>query len=398
MKSSPHWIREQIEVLQASHLKRARRRLTPRQDGWCVLDGHVAQNFASNDYLGLAGDQRLIDAACQAARDFGIGAGASPLVSGRTDCHAALEERIARFENAEACLLFPSGFAANLGVLTALADSGDQIFSDQWNHASLIDGCRLSGAQVHVYRHADPQHLGSLLEQHSQTGRRLIVTDSVFSVDGDVAPLQEICRLAEAHDALLVVDEAHATGVYGDHGRGLLEALQLESQVVLKIATLSKALGAQGGFVVGDQPLMDWLWNRARSQVFSTALASPVCAAATAAFDIVEAEPWRRAKLWELSRMFVDLLLQADLDLGPTPSQDFGPIIPVRLEHPDVAMAASQMILDDGFLVGAIRPPSVPVGTSRLRITMSCTHSTDDVARLAESIVKRVRQASGASQ
>ncbi|MEO1993856.1 MAG: 8-amino-7-oxononanoate synthase, partial [Planctomycetaceae bacterium] len=371
----------------------ARRRLIPKPDGWCEIDGHVLKNFASNDYLGLALDSRLVDAACRAAKEGGIGAGASPLVSGRTQWHADLEERIAQFECAEACVLFPSGYAANLGILTSLVQPGDQVFSDRWNHASLIDGCRLSGADVYVYQHGDVQHLESLLAKTTHSGHRLIVTDSVFSVDGDVAPLAEICRLAETYDTMLVVDEAHATGIYGEHGRGLVEALHLESRVMLRIATLSKAVGAQGGFVVGDQALIDWLWNRARSQVFSTAMSPAVCAAACTALDIIEAEPWRRERLWELSRVFVARLLEAELHLGSTAPQELGPIVPVMLDHPEIAMAAGRMIENDGFLVGTIRPPSVPVGTSRLRITMSCAHTEADVKRMADSVVECVRQA-----
>jgi len=393
MNSSPQWIREQVAGLQQSHLFRTRRELIPRPDGWCELDGRLLKNFASNDYLGLATDPRLAEAAQRAATEFGVGSGASPLVSGRTRWHARLEERIARFEGAEACLLFPSGYAANVGVLPALVRAGDHVYSDQWNHASLIDGCRLSGAEVHVYRHSDMQHLATLLDQTPSAGRRLIVTDSLFSVDGDAAPLKDICRLADEFDTMLVVDEAHATGVYGAQGRGLAESMHLEPRILLRIATLSKAIGAQGGFAVGDQSVIDWLWNRARSQVFSTALPPAVCAAAYSAFDIIETEPFRKERLWEFSRQFVDQLFTAGLNLGVTTPAALGPIVPVLLDDPQSALRVAQLLQEDGFLVGIIRPPSVPPGTSRLRITLSCAHTEADVQRLAELVVGHVSRA-----
>jgi len=393
MNSSPQWIREQIAVLQQSHLFRTRQQLTPKPDGWCELEGRLLKNFASNDYLGLATDPRLADAAQRAVAEFGVGSAASPLVSGRTCWHARLEDRIARFEGAEACLLFPSGYAANVGILPALVQAGDHVYSDQWNHASLIDGCRLSGADVHVYRHSDMQHLATLLDQASHTGRRLIVTDSLFSVDGDAAPLEDICRLSDDFDTMLVVDEAHATGVYGAHGRGLAESLHLESRIMLRIATLSKAIGAQGGFAVGDQTVIDWLWNRARSQVFSTALPPAVCAAACTAFDIIETEPFRKERLWDFSRQFVEQLFAAGLNLGVSAPSALGPIVPVLLDDPQSALRVGRLLQEDGFLVGTIRPPSVPPGTSRLRIALSCAHAEADVQRLADSVVEHVRRA-----
>ncbi len=254
-------------------------------------------NFGSNDYLGLAADPRLAAAAAKAAQQEGLGAGASPLVTGHSASHAELERRLAEFEGAEAALVFTSGFAANLGTVAALVDREDAIYADAKNHASLIDGCRLSRAETHIYRHADVDHLAELLRDSSRYRRRLIVTDSLFSMDGDLAPLDKIADLAEKHSAMLMVDEAHATGVFGAQGRGVAEHLGVESGIHVRMGTLSKALGCAGGFVAGSRTLIDWLVNRARSYVFSTAFPPAIAAAAIAALDIVRDEPHRRRNL-----------------------------------------------------------------------------------------------------
>ncbi len=254
-------------------------------------------NFGSNDYLGLAADARLAAAAADAARTVGCGAGASPLVTGHVEAHRRLEQRLAEFEAAEAALLFSSGYAANLGTISALVGREDAIFADEKNHASMIDGCRLSRATVHVYPHGDASALAKLLDADEGARRRLIVTESVFSMDGDLAPLLEIAALAAEHDCMLLVDEAHATGVFGAHGRGVAELLGVEDRVDVRVGTLSKALGCSGGFVCGSRRLIDWLVNAARPYVFSTALAPPVAAAGMAALDVVRDEPQRRVEL-----------------------------------------------------------------------------------------------------
>ncbi len=280
----PAWMDDALDDLARRGLHRRRRRLDSPQGVRVRIDGRELVNFSCNDYLGLAADLRLARAAASAARRYGCGAGASPLVSGHARPLRRLEHDLAAWEGTEAALVFPSGYAANLGVLTALAGPEDAVFSDELNHASLIDGCRLSRARVHIYRHGDLNHLQDLLAREGPSARRrLLVTDTVFSMDGDLAPLDGLAELAERHDALLLVDEAHATGVIGPLGRGLTEMLppgRLNPDRLVKVGTLSKALGVQGGFVCGRRRLVEYLVNCARPYIFSTALASPLAAAA----------------------------------------------------------------------------------------------------------------------
>src|SRR5579872_1559525 len=267
------WMDDDLNERRRRGLYRTRRRLQSAQGAHVVLKGREYVNFSSNDYLSLANDPRLAQAANRAARRYGTGAGASPLVSGLTPPLRRLERTLVEWEGTEAALVFSSGFAANLAVVSSVAGREDAIFSDAWNHASLIDGCRLSRALVHVYRHADLNHLADLLRSETHARRRVIVTDSVFSMDGDFAPLLGLHELAERFDALLVLDEAHATGVLGEGGRGLTELLDMPpTERLIKVGTLSKALGAQGGFVCGSRRLINWLVNCARPYIFSTAL------------------------------------------------------------------------------------------------------------------------------
>jgi len=353
------------------------------------LAGRSLLNFASNDYLNLASDTRLARAAARAARHWGVGAGSSPLVVGNLPPHRALEKALAEFEAAEAALVFSSGFAANVAVLSCLAGPDDALFSDQLNHASLIDGCRLSRAAVHIYRHADARHLEALLARHgSKARRRIIATDAVFSMDGDLAPLADIAGVAARHDALVVVDEAHATGVLGANGRGLSETVAIPPAVGwIKIGTLSKALGSQGGFVVGPRLLIDWLVNRARPYIFSTGLAVPTAAAARRALRIVEQEPARRATVLARAASLAKLLQAAGLAVPAAKS----PIIPLIVGDPSVAVNLSAQLQAEGFLVPAIRPPSVPPGQSRLRISVTAGHSEEEIEELAAAIRRHFR-------
>jgi len=289
---------------------------------------------------------------------------------------------LARWEEAQATLVFASGFAANLGTIPSLVEEGDAIFSDALNHASLIDGCRLSRALIHVYRHADVSHLDDLLRKHgASVRRRLIVTDSLFSMDGDVAPLADLLHAAKRHDCRLLVDEAHATGVLGQHGRGLLESLPANDGCI-KVGTLSKALGSQGGFVCGSRQLIRWLVNRARPYIFSTALAPPSAAAARRAVAIVVAEPERRQRLLAGARLLRDALRQNGF--GETRSQSH--IVPVIVGDALEAVQLSRQLEKRGMLVPAIRPPSVPEGTARLRISLTSAHTEEDVIRLVEAL------------
>ncbi len=291
------WIDDELAALERQQLLR---RLSVRggpQSVRLAMDGRELINFGSNDYLGLAADPRLTQAVAEALQHEGWGSGASPLVTGHATAHGQLAQRLAEFEATEAALLFSSGFAANAGTIAALVGPGDVVYCDRKNHASLLDGCRLSRADVRAYPHCDCGPLASLLAQSGRYRRRLIVTDGLFSMDGDLAPLVELADLAERHDAMLLVDEAHATGVFGQHGRGVSEHLAVEDRVPVRIGTLSKALGGVGGFVAGSRSLIEWLIQRARPYVFSTASPAATAAAALAALDVVRQEPDRRQEL-----------------------------------------------------------------------------------------------------
>ncbi|QDU39891.1 8-amino-7-oxononanoate synthase 2 [Maioricimonas rarisocia] len=388
MDSPFRWFEDQLQRLEEDGLRRTRRSVTSTGHGWCRIDGHSLCDFASNDYLGLAADPRLRKAAHDAVDDVGTGARASPLVSGRTDWHDQLEKRLARFEEAEAALLFPTGYAANVGTIAALVDEQDVVLTDRLNHASLIDGCRLSGARMRVIRHADIEQYERELKKAADARHRLIVTDGVFSMDGDLAPLVELAELAERFDAWLLVDEAHGTGVFGHHGRGVCELRGIHSPGLIRVGTLSKAVGAQGGFVVGPQSLIDWLWNRARTQVFSTALAPPCCAAALRAIDIIEQTPEMRIRLHHRCDDVRARLIDAGL---PVPENATGPIIPVVIGDPQKTVRAAQVLFEDGFFVAAIRPPTVPRNTARLRLSLSLAHSDDDVDALTSTLIDVAR-------
>ncbi len=340
-----------------------------------MLDGKRAILLCSNDYLGLARHPALAQAACEAMKRYGFGSGASRLVSGGSPLHHQLEERLARFKGTEAALLFNTGYAANTGIIPAVATTGDVVLSDSLNHASIIDGCRLSRARTLVYRHRDVDHAENLLKASASARRRLIVTDGVFSMDGDIAPLPELVRLAEQYDAILMVDEAHATGVLGNGGKGTVEHFNLEGRVQIQMGTLSKALGSFGAYVAGDRPLINYLINTARSFIFSTALPPAVCAASLAALDLVEQEPERRSRLWENRTRFVQGLKAMGIDTQDSET----PIIPVMIGASEKAMQASSLLLDSNVFATAIRPPTVAEGAARIRTTVTAAHSTADI-------------------
>ncbi len=382
------WLRGELSRLEAEGLRRRRRVVRPLPDGRCELDGRRLLNFASNDYLALAHDQRLRAAAAETLQQCGVGSRASALVSGRSEWHERLERKLAEFEKQPAALLFPTGYAANVGTISALAQPGDVVFCDRLNHASLVDGCRLSGARLRVYRHTRLETLQRELKK-AVGRRRWIVTDSVFSMDGDLAPLPELCELAERYDAFLILDEAHATGVFGSTGRGVAEHFGVEQRVAVRVGTLSKAVGCLGGFVAGPSELVEWLWNRARTQVYSTALPPAVCAAACRALDIIRSEPERRERLLATANLLRQRLLEAGVD---TPRSAQAPIVPVLLNDPDRAVHVARELEQRGFLVAAIRPPTVPKGTSRLRLSLTAAHTQADVDRLVEALVPLVRR------
>lgn len=381
------WIESELERLRDLGLRRERRVITPLAGGRCAIAGRELLNFAGNDYLGLATDQRVTESAKRALCNPVLGAGASALVCGRTQWHAELERTLARFECQPAAILFPTGFAANVGTIGALAGEGDTVYCDRLNHASLVDGCRLSSARIRIYRHDRLERLQKELAEKSGGSRRLIVTDGVFSMDGDLAPLPELCHLAERFGAMLLVDEAHGTGVFGESGRGTCEHFGVEDRVAVRVGTLSKAIGALGGFVAGPERLIDWLWNRARTQIYSTALPPAICAGATRAVELISEEPARRDRLREHSALLRRQLAAVGVEVSPGV---FGPIVPIVLNSPEAALAAASRLESVGILVGAIRPPTVPRGTSRLRVTLSAAHSPEDVESLAGQIARAI--------
>jgi 8-amino-7-oxononanoate synthase len=372
---------EEVAGIEAAGLLRRVRALESASEPEVVLDGRRVLCLASNNYLGLAAHPEVVDAAAEAARRYGAGAGSARLITGGNVLHDELEARLAAFKGTEAALLFSSGYLANLGTVSALVGPGDAVFSDALNHASIIDGCRLSRADVVVYRHADAGDLAERLRawrQRAPAGRRaLVVTDSVFSMDGDVAPLPEIAAACDRHGAMLMVDEAHATGVVGPGGRGAVADHGLDGRVGVVMGTLSKALGAAGGFIAGSADLCAYLRNRARSFIFDTALPPPTAAAALAALGVLEREPERPVRARRLAARLANGLRAAGYDV-PDPA---AAVLPVVIGEPDAAMALSARLLDAGVLVTAIRPPSVPEGTSRLRATVMATHTDTEIER-----------------
>lgn len=387
MKSPLDWLSAELAEFDDQRLLRRRRRVVPLREGWCEVDGRRLRNFATNDYLGLAGHPSVVAAARRVLDEAGAGSRASALVAGRTVWHARLEEKLAEFEEQDGAILFPSGYAANVGTISALVDKRDIVFSDRLNHASLIDGCRLTGATIRVYRHNALDGLRRALEQSAGYRRRLIVTDSLFSMDGVMAPLPDLCQLKEQHGAMLLIDEAHATGVFGRKGRGVAEHFDVESRVDVRIGTLSKSIGALGGFATGPHALIDWLWNRARTQVFSTALPPAVCAAACAAVDLIRTEADRREKVLRLSSKLRRGMHEAGI---ATVAGGSGPIVPVLLDTPSAAISTAAAMEDRGFFVAAIRPPSVPEGTSRVRITVTAEHDDEGVEGLVGALGEAV--------
>jgi 8-amino-7-oxononanoate synthase len=343
-------------------------------------------SFSSNDYLGLAAHPALAQAAASAAARDGFGASASRLVSGDLPALRDLELRLAAYLDREAALLFPTGYQTNIGVLTALAGADDVIVSDALNHASIIDGCRLSRARVAVYPHADAPAAGRLLAEAAGARRRLLVTESLFSMDGDIAPLAALAAAARAHDAILVVDEAHALGVLGPGGRGLCAQAAVVPDVL--VGTLGKAFGAAGGFAAGDQLLRAYLLNRARTFIFTTALPPPVAAAAAAALAIIDSPEGeqRRLRLRALGASLASRLST----LTPNAPVPAGPIIPFLVGGDAQAVAVSTSLSRHGIFVPAIRPPTVPEGTARLRITLSAEHQPADLDRLSDAIFQAV--------
>ena len=363
------WIDRELARLSDTGLRRALETIGPRQGPVVEVRGRTLVNLCSNDYLGLAGDPRVMQAAAEAARSDGAGSGASRLVAGDLPIHGRLEAALARLHGAEAALLFNSGYHANVGVPGVLVGREDAVFSDELNHASIIDGVRLSHAELHRFRHGDAGELEALLAR-SAAPRKLVITDAVFSMDGDAAPLADLAEACRRHGAMLYVDEAHAVGVLGPTGAGLAEQLALKDRVDVEMGTLGKALGAFGAYVAGQGRLRELLVSRARTFVFTTALPPAACGAALAALELVRGEPERRARLHRLMALMKAGLQGRGFDV----SRVVSPIFPVVLGSEGRALAAAAGLRERGFYVRAIRPPTVPRGTSRLRVALSAGH------------------------
>ena len=375
---------ERLADLERRKLRRARRVLDSPQGARVRVDGRELVNFSSNDYLGLANDPRLREAAHRAIDAFGTGAGASALVSGHMRVHHEAEQRFAEFSRLPRALLFGSGYAANLGILAALGDRDTHIFSDELNHACLIDGARLSRAHVSVYPHAD---LGSLAEglAASKSAVKIVATDAVFSMDGDVAPVPQLVELCERHDAWLVLDDAHGVGVLGSSGRGTLEHFNVRSARIVYMATLGKALGGYGAFVASEPETIEWLVQRARTYIYSTALPPMAAAVAIQALELVAADTSLLASLRARIADFQRAATKSGLVRAATPTA----IQPIVLGSAQGALDASAGLAERGFLVPAIRPPTVPEGTSRLRVSLSAAHTRADVEALVGALAQR---------
>lgn len=377
------WLDDALADLDQRALRRTLvARTGPQRGDRIEIGGQTLVNFGSNDYLGLASDPRIAAAVKAAIDEYGWGSGASPLVTGRSELHAELERKLAEFEGTEAALLFPTGYAANVGAITALVGKGDAIYSDEFNHASIIDGCRLSGAAVHVYRHDDIDHLEELLVEGGCYRRHLVVTDSLFSMHGDLAQLLAIAELTERFGAMFMVDEAHATGVFGPWGCGRCHDEGVEPIVHIRVGTLSKALGSHGGFVAGSQRLIDWLANRGRPYFFSTAAPPAVAAAGLAALAIIEQEVTPGERLLNASANLRNRLQERDFNTGNSYSQ----IVPVILGDANRTMTAAAELRRRGFFVPGIRPPSVPQGQSLLRISVTCLHTEQQMVQLVAAL------------
>ncbi len=367
--------RDEIDDLKKRGLYREPRTVEGEQGSSVVINGKSVLMLSSNNYLGLANHPELKKASIDAASRYGTGSGGSRLVSGSMEVHRTLERELALLKGTERALLFCSGYHANVGAIPALAREGDLILSDELNHASIVDGCRLSRGEVRIYKHADMGSLEEILRRSSRFKKRLIVTDSVFSMDGDIAPLPDIVDLAEKYSALVMVDDAHGTGVLGKKGKGAMEHFGLEKRVDIQMGTLGKALGSFGAFIAGSEDLIHYLLNKARSLLYSTALPPSACGATLAALRILDEEPELISQL----RSNASYFRRGLRDRGyPIPESET-PILPVILQDPFMTMNVAQRLFDEGVYVQGIRPPTVPDGTSRLRITVMASHSREQL-------------------
>jgi len=370
------WMRKEISNLKSKGLFTNIRTLSSPQGAWLTVDGKEVLNFCSNNYLGFANHPRLVEAAKNAIDTYGVGPAAVRTIAGTMDLHNQLEERIARFKGAEAAITFQSGFSANLGTIQALVGKNDVIFSDELNHASIIDGCRLSGARIVRYNHCDPNHLELVIKENEDTFERaLIITDGVFSMDGDIAPLDRLNEIADGYDILLAVDDAHGEGVLGKSGRGIVDHFGLHGKVDLEIGTFSKAFGVIGGVVAGNATIVDWLKQRGRPFLFSSAMTVPDVAACVAAIDILEESDEYVQRLWKNADYFKSEMKKNGFDIGNSKT----PITPIMLGEAPLAQEMSRELFDNGIFATPIGYPTVPKGKARIRVMISAAHSKNDL-------------------
>ncbi len=376
------YISDELIKIKESGLYRDLKVVGNAQDTHVEIEGNTFLSFCSNNYLGLANHPSVVKAVKDAVEEYGWGAGASRLVSGNMTLHETLEKEISKFKRKEATIVFPTGYMANLGAISTLVSRGDLVVCDKLNHASIIDGCKLSGADFRVYAHGNMEKLEDILRRSSKYNRKLIVTDSVFSMDGDLAPLPVIVSIAAKHKAMVMVDEAHGTGVFGKNGRGVLEHFNLNKEVGVVMGTLSKAIGSLGGYVSGDIDLISYLRNKARPFMYTTALPPAVCAASIAGIKLIQEDPTMRVSLWHNVHFIKDKLKSLNINTIASESQ----IIPIMIGDALKAVKISKMLYESGILIPAIRPPTVPADTSRLRMTVMSSHTQMDLERLIQTL------------
>jgi glycine C-acetyltransferase len=385
------WLGEQLDGWRKAGTYQRLRLLESACEPLSRVDGREVINLASNNYLGLANHPKLVEAAVNAALKYGAGSGAVRTISGTMDLHMELERRIAAFKKVEACVVFQSGFTANAGTVSAILGPEDHIVSDALNHASIIDGCRLSRAKIHVFPHRDAAAADVLLRGLAdKPGRKLLITDGVFSMDGDIAPLPALVDIAERHGAIMMIDDAHSSGVLGSNGRGTVDHFGLHGRVDIQVGTLSKAVGVLGGYVCGSRDLIDYLYHRARPFLFSTSHPPAVVGACLAAFDLLESEPARIATLWDNTRYFKDALRRAGFDTGASET----PITPILVGEAGTAHEFSRRLFENGLWATGIGFPTVPEGRARIRTIVTATHSSDLLDRAVE-ILSRVAKEMG---
>ncbi|MDE0425457.1 8-amino-7-oxononanoate synthase [Candidatus Poribacteria bacterium] len=379
--SSYDWLDPEFAIIEQAGLRRYLRTVMSAPTGTINLDGRDVVLLGSNNYLGLSMHPEVVAAAVEATQIFGTGASGSRLISGNSELYTTLESNLAKTKGTEAALVFSSGYAANTSVVPLLAGEGDLILSDALNHASIIDGCRLSRATKKIYQHCDVEHLKTLLSESTAFRRKLIVTDSVFSMDGDIAPLPDIYEVATKYDAMLLVDDAHGFGVLGKDGSGIISHFGLDGKEIIQMGTLSKAVGALGGYIAGSRTLIELLINRARGFIFTTGLPPATLAAANTALDVIRSSPELRENLFSHAKRFKTALINLGYTLLPSETQ----ILPVVLGSPQRATRVAEALLTEGVFAPAIRPPAVPTGTSRLRLTLMATHTDAEIEQAIEA-------------